>query len=92
MPTIIPFSNLETQIEVFKYAWHLIEEYNSKWNIKTAEPNKVSICIDSTNLMPYLNGKEELSSKSIPCDNKKSFGFFNEINEVYINNFSITIL
>jgi len=39
-----------------------------------------------------LNGKEELSSKSIPCDNKKSFGFFNEINEVYINNFSITIL
>ena len=49
-----------------KYAWRLIEEYNSKWNIKTAEPNKVLIHIDSTNLKLYLNGKKELSNKSIP--------------------------
>lgn len=75
-----------------KYAWHLIEEYNSKWNIKTAEPNKVSIRIDSTNLKLYLNGKEELSSKSIFCDNKKYLGFFNEVNDVYISNLSITVI
>jgi len=34
-----------------KYAWRLIEEYNSKWNIKTAEPNTVSI-LDS--LMKFV--------------------------------------
>jgi hypothetical protein len=72
-----------------KYAWRLIEEYNSKWNIKTAEPNKVSIRIDSANLKVYFNGKEELSSKSIPCDNNKYVGFFNEVNNVYISNLSI---
>ena len=33
-----------------KYAWRLVEEYNSKWIIKTEQPNKVSIRIDSTNL------------------------------------------
>jgi hypothetical protein len=75
-----------------KYAWRLIEEYNSKWNIKTAEPNKVSIRIDSGNLTLYLNGKEELSGKSVPCDNKKYIGFFNEINDVYLSNLSIIII
>ncbi len=74
-----------------KYAWQLIEEYNSKWNIKTAEPNKVSIRINAGNLKVYLNGQEELSSKSIPCDNRKQFGFFNEVDNVYINNFSIKV-
>lgn len=74
-----------------KYAWRLIEEYNSKWNIKTGEPNKVSIRIHSDNLKVYLNGKEELSSKSIPCDNRKQFGFFNEVDNVYISNLSITV-
>jgi len=75
-----------------KYAWRLIEEYNSKWNIKTAEPNKLLIHIYSTNLKLHLNGKEELSSKSIPCDNKKYIGFFNEVNNVYISNLSITMI
>jgi hypothetical protein len=75
-----------------KYAWRLIEEYNSKWNIETAKPNKVSIRIDSANLKLYLNGKEELSSKSIPCDNKKYIGFFNEVNDVYISDLSIIML
>lgn len=75
-----------------KYAWSLIEEYNSKWNIKTTEPNKVLIRSDSTNLKLYLNGQEELSSKSIPCDNKKHIGFFNELNNVYINNLSIATI
>jgi hypothetical protein len=72
-----------------KYAWHLVEAYNSKWNIKTEEPNRVSIRIDSTSLKVYLNGKEELSDKPIPCDNKKYIGFFNEVREVYISNLSI---
>jgi len=75
-----------------KYAWRLIEEYNSKWNIKTEEPNKVSIRIDSTNLKLHLNGKEELSSKSMPCDNKKYVGFFNEVNNLYISNLSIIMI
>jgi hypothetical protein len=75
-----------------KYAWRLIDEYNSKWNIKTTELNNVSIRIDSTNLKLYLNGKEELSGKSVPCDNKKYIGFFNEINNVYINNLSIATI
>jgi hypothetical protein len=74
-----------------KYAWRLIEEYNSKWNIKTAEPNKVLIRIDSTNLKLHLNGKKELSSKLVPCDNKKYIGFFNEVDNVYISNLSITM-
>lgn len=75
-----------------KYAWHLIEEYNSKWNINTAEPNKVLIHIDSANLKLYLNGNEELSNKSIPCDNKKYIGFFNEVKNVSITNLSITAI
>ncbi len=75
-----------------KYAWHLIDEYNSRWNIKTAEPNKVLIRIDSSNLKLFLNGNEELSSKSIPCDNGKHIGFFNEVNNVYINNLSISVV
>jgi hypothetical protein len=75
-----------------KYGWRLIEEYNSKWNIKTAEPNKIIIRIDSGNLKVYLNGNEELSGKSIPCDNKKCIGFFNEVNNVYISNLSINII
>lgn len=75
-----------------KYAWRLIEKYNSKWNIKTAEPNTVSIRIDSNNLKLYLNGKEELSSKSIPCDNKKYVGFFNEVRDVDISNLSIVTI
>ena len=75
-----------------KYAWHLIEEYNSKWDIKTSEPNKVSIRVDSSKLKLYLNGKEELSGKSIPCDNKKYVGFFNEVNNVYISNLLITVI
>jgi hypothetical protein len=52
----------------------------------------VSIRIDSTNLKLYLNGKEELSSKSIPCDNKKYVGFFNEVSDVYISNLSIATI
>ena len=75
-----------------KYAWSLIEKYNSKWNIKTAGPNKVHIRIDSSDLKLYLNGKQELSSKSIPCDNKKYVGFFNEVRNVYISNLSITMI
>lgn len=74
------------------HAWHLIEEYNSKWNIKTAEPNKVSIRVESTNLKLYLNGREELSSKTIPCDNQKGIGFFNEVSDVYISDLSITTI
>lgn len=74
-----------------KYAWRLIEDYNSRWNIKTGEPNKVSIRIHSANLKVYLNGKEVLFSKSIPCDNKRQFGFFNEVDNVYISNLSITV-
>jgi hypothetical protein len=72
-----------------KYAWRLIKEYNSKWNIKTAEPNTVKIRINSNNLKLYLNNKEELSSRSIPCDNNKFIGFFNEVRDVYISNLSI---
>jgi hypothetical protein len=75
-----------------KYAWRLIEKYNSKWSIKTAEPNTVSIRIDSNNLKLYLNGKEELPSKSIPCDNKKVIGFFNEVRDVDISNLSIVTI
>lgn len=71
------------------HAWHLIEEYNSKWDIKTAEPNKVLIRIASNNLKLYLNGRQELSSISIPCDNQKCIGFFNEVSDVYISNLSL---
>jgi hypothetical protein len=69
-----------------KDGWQFLEGYKSKWNIKTAEPNEVSIRIDSRSLKVYLNGNEELSGKSIACDNKKSIGFFNEVNNVYISN------
>lgn len=75
-----------------KYAWRLVEEFNSKWDIKTTEPNKVSIRIDSSNLKLYLNGEEVLSDKSIPCDNKKYVGFFNEVRDVYISNLSIATI
>ena len=47
-----------------KYAWQLKEEYNSKWDIKTAEPNTVSIHVNSAKLKLYLNEKQELSSKA----------------------------
>lgn len=75
-----------------KYAWRLIEENNSKWDIKTTEPNKVTIRIESNNLKLYLNGKEELSGKLIPCDNQKHIGFFNEVRDVYISNLSIATI
>lgn len=72
-----------------KNAWRLVEEYNSKWSIKTEEPNRVSIRVDATSLRVYLNGKEELSGKSILCDNKKYIGFFNEVRDIYISNLSV---
>lgn len=75
-----------------KYHWRMIEKYNSKWNIKTTEPNKVSIRTGNGELKVYLNGNEELSGESIPCDNKKCIGFFNEVNDVYISNLSIKII
>lgn len=75
-----------------KYAWHLIEEYNAQWPITTAGPNRVSIRIESAELKVYLNGQEELSGKSIPCDNNKYIGFFNEIKDVYIRNLAITTI
>jgi hypothetical protein len=75
-----------------KYAWRLVEEYNSKWNIKTEEPNKVSIRINSANLKVYLNKKEELSGKTIPCSKNKYIGFFNEVRDVYISNLSIAMI
>jgi hypothetical protein len=75
-----------------KYAWQLIEEYNSQWRIKTTEPNKVLIRIDADILKVYLNGNEELSGKSISCDNKKYIGFFNEVKNVYLKNLSIKII
>ena len=74
------------------YAWHLIEEYNSKWSTKTAEPNKVSIRLQSSNLKLELNGKEELSGKSIPYRNDEYIGFFNEVKDVYISKLSITTI
>lgn len=75
-----------------KYHWRMIEKYNSKWDIKTAKPNKVSILTGNGELKFYLNGNEELLGKSIPCDNKKYIGFFNEVNDVYISNLSIKII
>jgi hypothetical protein len=75
-----------------KDGWQFLEGYKSKWNIKTAEPNEVSIRIDSDNLKVYLNGNEELSDKPIACDNKNSLGFFNEVNNVYISNLSINVI
>ena len=75
-----------------KYGWQMIEQYNSKWNIKIREPNKVCIRIESGNLKIYLNGNQELMGKIVTCDNKKSMGFFNEVNNVYINNLSISII
>jgi hypothetical protein len=39
-----------------------------------------------------LNGKEELAGKAVPCDNRKYIGFFNEIEDVYITNLSITMV
>jgi len=75
-----------------KYGWQMIEEYNSKWNIKIREPNKVSIRIEYDNLKIYLNGNQELTGKKVPCGNKNSIGFFNEVNNVYINNLSISII
>jgi hypothetical protein len=75
-----------------KYGWQMMEEYNSKWNIKIREPNKVAIRIESGNLKIYICGNQELTEKTVPCDNKKNIGFFNEVNNVYINNLSIKII
>lgn len=75
-----------------KYAWQLIEEYKSKWDIKTAQPNGVRIRIDSGNLRVYLNGDELLKGKQIPWDNQKSIGFFNEVSSVYISNLSLNTI
>jgi hypothetical protein len=75
-----------------KYAWRLVDEYNEKWDIKTAEPNRVRIRIDSGNLKIYLNGNEQLQGKQISWDNQKSIGFFNEVESVYISNLSVNII
>lgn len=75
-----------------KYAWRLIEEYKGKWDIKTSEPNRVRIRIDSGDLKVYLNGNEQLQGKQIPWDNQKSIGFFNEVESVYISNLLVNII
>lgn len=74
-----------------KYAWRQISDYNSTWDIKTGEPNNVSIHILSGSLKVYLNGKEELSGKVVNCDNTKQFGFFNEVDNLYIKDLSVIV-
>jgi hypothetical protein len=72
-----------------KYGWQLVEQHKSKWVIKTSEPNQIELKLQAGLLKVYLNGNELLSGVTLSWDNQKAFGFFNEVNHVYISNLKI---